>query len=134
MERGGGAVNTATAMGLPLITSPAALSWGNVLINDAAELDKTVQLRNVSQQNQSVTLSPELSSNEGIESVEILPTQADLAPFDSIDVVMKIKFSPPEQPGEVRDTNGAKSVSRSRFAFPYGRVLQRSLRRRQVYC
>ena len=106
MERGGGAVNTATAMGLPLITSPAALSWGNVLINDAAELDKTVQLRNVSQQNQSVTLSPELSSNEGIESVEILPTQADLAPFDSIDVVMKIKFSPPEQPGEVRDTNG----------------------------
>jgi hypothetical protein len=106
MERGGGTVNAATAMGLPLITSPAALSWGNVLINDAAELDKTVRLRNVSQQNQSVTLSPELLSNEGIESVEIVPAQADLAPFDSIDVLMKMKFSPPEQLGEVRDLNG----------------------------
>jgi hypothetical protein len=29
-----------------------------------------------------------------------------LAPFDSIDVLIRMKFSPPEQPGEIEDTDG----------------------------
>ena len=106
MERGGGHVNSRQAMDLPLIVSPPTLSWGNVLIDDVTELEKTVQLRNVSEQIQSVSLSPELSNNQWIQSVEISPNQVDLAPFDSIDVLVRMKFSPPEQPGEIKDTDG----------------------------
>ncbi|MFC1605161.1 hypothetical protein ACFL5F_09070, partial [Planctomycetota bacterium] len=89
-----------------MIISPPTLSWGNVLIDDVTELEKTVQLRNVSEQIQSVSLSSELSNNEWIQSVEIIPNQVDLAPFDSIDVLVRMKFSPPEQPGEIEDTDG----------------------------
>ena len=106
MERGGGHVNSRQAMDLPLIISPPTLSWGNVLIDDVTELEKTVRLRNVSEQTQSVSLSLEFSNNQWIQSVEILPNQVDLAPFDSIDVLVRMKFSPPEQPGEIKDTDG----------------------------
>ena len=106
MERGGGHVNVAKAMCLPLIITPPTLSWGNILIDGAAELEKTVQLRNVSEQFQSVTLSAELSNSEWIQSVEILPNRVSLAQFDSIDVVVRMNFSPPEQLGEIEDSDG----------------------------
>jgi len=106
MERGGGHVNVGKAMSLPIIITPSTLSWGNVLIDDVTELQKTVQLRNFSEQIQSVSISPELSNNEWIQSVDVFPTQIDLAPFDSIDVLVRMRFSPPERPGEIKDTDG----------------------------
>lgn len=106
MERGGGNVNSTKAMSIPLIVTPSTLSWGNVLIDEATELEKTVQLRNVSPQMQSISLSAELSNNDLIQSVEILPNRVNLAPFDSIEVLIQVKFSPPGQFGEIEDTDG----------------------------
>jgi minor extracellular serine protease Vpr len=106
MDRGGGHVNSSKAISLPLIATPSTLSWGNILIDDGAELEKTVRLRNVSEQTQFVTLSPELSNNDWIQSVEILPGRINLVPYDSIDVLIKMKFSPPGQLGEIEDTDG----------------------------
>jgi subtilisin family serine protease len=106
MERGGGHINPSKAMGLPLIITPPTLSWANVLIDDVTESQRTIRLRNVSEQFQSVWLSMELSNNERIQSVDILPNQVDLAPSDHIDILFKLKFSPPAQLGEAEDISG----------------------------
>ena len=106
MERGGGHVNSSRAMGIPLIVTPSTLSWGNVLIDDVTELEKTVRIRNVSEQVQSVMLSTELSNDEWVQSVEILPGRVSLAPYDSIDVLVRTKISPPGRPGQIEDTDG----------------------------
>jgi hypothetical protein len=92
-------------MCLHLIVTPPTLSWGNILIDNAAELEKTVRLRNVSEQLLSLSLSYELSNTEWIQSVEIFPDRIQLAPFDSIDVLVRMNFSPPEQLGEFEDTD-----------------------------
>ena len=110
-ERGAGHVNAGGAISLPLIVTPSTLSWGNVLIDDTAELEKTIRLTNVSPQIRSITLSPELSNSGPVESVEILPSQVGLMPFDSIDVSIKMKFSPPEPLGEFEDAEGDIIIS-----------------------
>lgn len=106
MERGGGHINPGEAMGLPLIITPPTLSWANVLIDDVTESERTIRLRNVSEQFQSVSLSMELSNIERIQSVDILPNHADLAPSDHIDILFKLKFNPPAQLGEIEDLSG----------------------------
>lgn len=105
MERGGGHVNTAAAMGLPIIVTPATLSWGNVLINDVTELEKNLLLKNVSQQLQTVSLSLELFGNERVQDVEVFPEQVDLAPAESIEISLKMKLNPPDQLGDAEDIN-----------------------------
>jgi len=106
MERGGGHINTVNAMNLPLIITPPTISWANVLVNNLTESERTISLRNVSGQHQSVSLSVELSNSEQIQSVDILPDQFDLAPSDSIDVLLRMKFNSPSQLGEFEDISG----------------------------
>jgi len=86
MERGGGHVNTAGAIGLPLIVTPATMSWENVLINDVTEVERSLWLKNVSQQFQAVSLSLGLFANERVQAVEVFPEQFDLAPAETIDI------------------------------------------------
>ena len=106
MERGGGHVNARRAISLPVIVTPSNLSWGNVLIDDTTEIDKTVRLKNVSQQIQNVTLSLDLPNSELMQAVEISPNNVSLAPLDSIDVLIRVKFTPPGQLGEAEDIDG----------------------------
>ncbi len=106
MERGGGHVNTAGAMSLPLIVTPATLSWENVLIDDVTEVERSLRLKNVSQQFQAVSLSLGLFANGRVQAVEVFPEQVDLAPAESIDISLKMKFSPPDQLGDVEDISG----------------------------
>ena len=106
MERGGGHINPGKAMDLPLIITPPTLSWANVLIDDMTETERTIRLRNVSEQLQSVSLSLDLYNNERIQSVYILPNQVDLAPSESIDILLKLRFIPPAQLGEIEDISG----------------------------
>ena len=103
MERGGGHVNTAGAMSLPLIVTPATMSWENVLIDDVTEMERSLRLKNVSQQFQAVSLSLGLFANERVQAVEVFPEQFDLAPVEIIDISLKMKFSPPGQLGDVED-------------------------------
>ncbi|MHC4352481.1 MAG: S8 family serine peptidase [Planctomycetota bacterium] len=106
MKRGGGHVNTAGAMDLPLIATPATLSWEKVLIDDVAEVERSLRLKNVSGQFQTVSLSLGLSSSECVSAAEVFPDQVDLAPADVIDVSLKITLSPPPQPGGIEDIEG----------------------------
>jgi len=107
MERGGGHVRVAEAMTLPLIVTPATVSWETVLIDDVAEVERIVQLKNVSDQFQAVSLSLQLSANSCVQAVEVFPVQIDFAPADSIYVSVKITLRPPsEELGGVEDING----------------------------
>ncbi|MCP4608575.1 MAG: S8 family serine peptidase [Planctomycetes bacterium] len=106
MERGGGHIDPGKAMNLPLIVTPATISWENLLVDSQTEFEKTVSLRNVSQQPQSFFISMELSRTDRIESFDIVPNQFYLAPSESIDVVLKLKLNPPSQPGEFEDISG----------------------------
>jgi hypothetical protein len=106
MERGGGHINTAKAIDPPFIITPPIISWGNVFINNAVEFERTMSIRNVSGQLQSVFLSMELPNTERIQSVEIVPNQFDLEPSESIDIMLKLKFNPPSQIGEFEDISG----------------------------
>jgi subtilisin family serine protease len=107
MERGGGHVNTAEAMNLPVIVTPATLSLENLLIDDVTEVERTVRLENVSDQFQAVALSLELSANRCVQAIEVLPEQVDLAPQDSAEISLKITLGPPSgQLGDVEDING----------------------------
>ena len=106
MERGGGHIDPAKAMNLPLIITPATISWANLLVGNLTESERTVSLRNVSQQQQSFFISMELSRTELIESIDIIPNQFDLAPSESIEVLLKLKFNPPSQLGEFEDISG----------------------------
>jgi len=106
MERGGGHVNTAGAMSLPLIVTPATLSWENVLIDDVTDVERSLRLKNVSQQFQAVSLSLGLFANGRVQAVEVFPEQVDLAPAESIDISLKMKLSPPDQFGDVEDISG----------------------------
>ena len=106
MERGGGHIDPGKAMNLPLIITPSTISWENLLVDGPTESERTVRLRNVSQQLQSFFISMELSNTERIESVDIIPNQFDLAPSESIDVLLKLKFNPPSQLGEFEDISG----------------------------
>jgi subtilisin family serine protease len=106
MERGGGHIDPSKAMNLPLIITPATISWANLLAHNLTESERTVSLRNVSQQQQSFSISMELSRTELIESVDIVPNQFDLAPSESIEVLLKLKFYPPSQLGEFEDISG----------------------------
>ncbi|NIM21259.1 MAG: S8 family serine peptidase, partial [Candidatus Latescibacteria bacterium] len=103
MERGGGHVNTAGAMGLPLIVKPATLSWENVLIDNVTEVVKNLLLKNVSQQLQTVSLSSELFGNERVQAVEVFPEQVELAPAESIEISLKMRLSPPDRLGDAED-------------------------------
>ena len=106
MERGGGHIDTGKAMNLPLIITPATISWENLLVDNSTESERTVNLRNVSQQLQSFFISMELSNTERIESIDIVPNQFDLAPSESIEVLLKLKFNPPSQLGKFEDISG----------------------------
>ena len=106
MERGGGHIDPGKAMNLPLIIIPATISWANLLVDNPTESERTVSLRNVSDQLQSVFISMELSRTELIESIDIVPNQFDLAPSESIEVLLRLKFNPPSQPGEFEDISG----------------------------
>jgi hypothetical protein len=48
----------------------------------------------------------ESSRTERIESIEIVPSQFDLAPSESIDILLKLKFNPPSQLGQFGDISG----------------------------
>ncbi len=106
MERGGGHIDAGKAMNLPLIATPSAISWANLLVDKITESERTVSLRNVSGQSQPVFISMELSRTERIESIDIVPNQVDLAPSESIDILLRLKFNPPSQPGEFDDISG----------------------------
>jgi hypothetical protein len=106
MERGGGHIDPGKAMNIPLIITPATISWANLLVDNLTESERIISLRNVSQQLQSVFISMELSRTELIESIDILPEQFDLAPSESIEVLLKLKFNPPSQLGEFKDISG----------------------------
>lgn len=106
MERGGGHVNPVRAMKLPLIVTPPTLSWANVQIDEATESERIIRLKNVSQQLQTVSLSLDLPDNERIQSADIAPSRVDLAPSESIDIPLKLKFNPPEQLGQIEDISG----------------------------
>ncbi|MHC4509748.1 MAG: S8 family serine peptidase [Planctomycetota bacterium] len=106
MERGGGHVNTVGAMRLPLIVTPATLSWENVLIDDVTEVERSLRLKNVSQQFQAVSLSLGLFANGRVQAVEVFPEQVNLVPAESIDISLKMKLSPPNQLGDVEDISG----------------------------
>jgi len=106
MERGGGHIDPGKAMNLPLIVTPSTISWANLLVDNVTESERTFSLRNVSQQLQSFFISMELSRTERIESVDIVPNQFDLAPSESIEVLIKLKFNPPSQLGEFEDISG----------------------------
>jgi len=103
MKRGGGHVNTTAAMGLPIIATPATLSFGNVLIDEPAEVKKNLLLKNVSNQLQTVSLISDISVNEQIQAVEVIPEQVDLAPAESIEISLMLKLSPPVQFGDTED-------------------------------
>lgn len=111
MERGGGHVNAAAAMEIPIIVTPATLSYGNVLIDDVTEVEKNFLLKNVSQQSQSVSLSMEQFGSERVQTVEIFPVQVDLAPAQSAEISLKIKFVPPDQFGDFEDINSDAIVA-----------------------
>ncbi len=106
MERGGGHIDSGRAMNLPLIATPSAISWANLLVDNLTESVRTFSLRNVSQQIQPVFVSMELSRTELIESIDIVPTQFDLAPSETVEVLLKLKFNPPMQLGEFEDISG----------------------------
>jgi hypothetical protein len=48
----------------------------------------------------------ELSRTDRIESFDIFPNQFDLAPSESIEVLVKLSFNPPSQLGEFEDISG----------------------------
>jgi len=106
MDRGGGHVNTAETMDLPVIVTPATVSWENVLIDDVTTVERIIRLKNVSERFQSVSLSLGLSANTCVRSVEVFPDMVDLAPADSIDLSLKIEFGPPVDAGGVEDVDG----------------------------
>lgn len=106
MERGGGHVNTVDAMNLPLIITPATISLSKVLIDKETEFERSIILRNVSEQLQQVSLSVELSSLERVRSVDILPNRFDLAPSESAEALLKLNFDSPLQFGEFEDISG----------------------------
>ena len=108
MQRGGGHVDAVSAMSLPLIATPAALSWEHVLIDDAVELGKTLRLKNVTDQPQTVTASLLLPESENAQVVEVFPERTELAPHESIDISLIIRFSPPLRGlGSYEDINGS---------------------------
>ncbi len=106
MERGGGHIDPGKAMNIPLIATPSTISWANLLVGNLTESERIVSLRNVSQQPQSFFISMELSRTERIESFDIFPNQFDLAPSESVEVLLKLKFNPPSQLGEFEDISG----------------------------
>ncbi|MHC4230058.1 MAG: S8 family serine peptidase, partial [Planctomycetota bacterium] len=106
MERGGGHVDPRRAMDLPLIVTPPTLSWENVLTDEVTEVQKSIQLKNVSQQFQSMSLSLELPTYGRIQAVEVFPDQVDLAPSESIDIPIKLTFNPPSHVGRSQDISG----------------------------
>ena len=106
MDRGGGHIDPVKAMNLPLIATPATISWANLLVDSLTESERTVSLRNISEQPQSIFISMELSRTDLIESVDIVPNQFDLAPSESIEVLLKLEFNPTSQLGEFEDISG----------------------------
>ena len=106
MERGGGHVDPIRAMDLPLIATPPTLTWANVLTYEVTEVQKSIELKNVSQQYQSMSLSLELPTYGRIQAVEIFPDQVDLAPAESIDIPIKLTFNPPSHVGRSQDISG----------------------------
>jgi subtilisin family serine protease len=106
MSRGGGHINPGKAMNVPLIVTPSTISWKSVLVDDVTESERIVRLRNVSEQLQSGFLSMGLSRTERIESMEIVPNQFDLSPSESINVLLRLKFTAPSQLGEFDDISG----------------------------
>ena len=106
MERGAGHVDPARAIDLPLIVTPPTLSWENVLIDEVTAAPKSIRLKNVSQQSQSMSLTLELPTDGRLQAVEIFPNQVDLAPSQSAEVSINLTFSPPAQLGQTEDVNG----------------------------
>jgi subtilisin family serine protease len=76
MERGGGHVDPVRAMDLPVIVTPPTLSWENVLTDEVTEVQKSIQLKNVSQQFQSMSL---YSVEKRIAAVSVDVTVAGIA-------------------------------------------------------
>jgi hypothetical protein len=106
MDRGGGHIDTSKAINLPLIVTPSTISWENLLIDGSTESERTISFRNVSEQVQSIFLSMELSNTDRIDSIDIVPNQFELAPTESMDILLTLKFNPPPQHGEFEDISG----------------------------
>jgi subtilisin family serine protease len=105
MQRGGGHIDAADALNTPLIVNPSAISLANVLFAEQSESERTIIIKNTSGQHQSVFLSVEFFDLQRVEAAEIIPDRFDLAPSETIDVVLKLEFSPPPRLGEFEDMN-----------------------------
>jgi subtilisin family serine protease len=106
MERGAGHVDAVRSMDLPLIVTPATLSWENLLIDEVTKAGKRILLKNVSQQFQSVSLTLGLPTDGCLQVIEMSPDKVDLAPSESVEVSIDLTFSPPAELGQIEDISG----------------------------
>jgi hypothetical protein len=106
IERGGGHIDTAKAIDVPLIIKPSTLSLENLLVNGVTESERKVNIRNVSSQLKSISISMELSEIEQRDSFEIIPNQFELAPSESKEVLFRLRLHPPSHFGEFKDISG----------------------------
>jgi hypothetical protein len=97
MIRGGGSVNVLNAVTSPIVTTPATISFGKNTLYDTTTLTKTVTIKNVTDQSQTVSLSTEFQNQVYISSVSIEPNQFELSPSDSIEVTIDLQVTPPQQ-------------------------------------
>ena len=105
-QRGGGYVDPIAAMNLPVLVTPATLSWEKVVINKATATERAIQVKNVSGQTQSISISHAQAVSVRGGAAEIVPSQFDLAPFESREVRVRMNFSPPPNLGDFWDTEG----------------------------
>jgi len=107
MERGGGHVDSVRSMSVPLTAMPSTISWENVLVDKPTELERSLRLENITDEFQSITVSLTLGDSESAQVVDVIPEQFDLAPGDSIDVSLKVEYTPPPgDRGSLQDISG----------------------------
>ncbi|MBN2327174.1 MAG: S8 family serine peptidase [Candidatus Omnitrophica bacterium] len=106
MERGGGHVNPARAIQIPIIANPSTLSFGCQSTAGEASLEKSVVIKNISDQTQSMFLSLEFDDTPRIASYNLSQDAASLSAGDAAEIQIQIQASPPSTFSQAEDFSG----------------------------
>lgn len=111
MERGAGHIQPGWAMDVPILASPATLSWGRRLIHTSTESEKTVKLTNVSDRDQSLSVTYATPGRQRLSPALISPEQIRLAASESVDIRVQLTLDPPTREGDIKDIEGDLNIA-----------------------
>ncbi len=106
MTRGAGHVNAERAVQTPLLVTPPTLSFCRQMIAEQTTIQRDIVIENVSESEQTVTLSVEPRNPDLLVSQQVEPAAITLSPSEEVTATVTLVFDAPVSFADEQDLDG----------------------------